>query len=210
MFSHQKKIFLLPFIIWLTASILFSTAQADATLVILRHAEKNKPARGQISCQGLNRALTLPDVLLNKYGRPNRIYAPNPAVMLTDDDGNLYPYLRPLATIEPLAIKIGQPVITSFGVFDVEGVVTSIYVYPEGTMFIAWEHKMGELLAKKLMTTFGGSANDIPVWSSDDFDSLYVIRLAKDAKTGQLKATFSHEKQGIKTPPTGCPVANKE
>ena len=72
-------------------------ARADQKIVFMRHGEKPTGGYGQLTCQGLNRALALPPVLAAKYGKPNYLYAPNPAVKLTDSAGSFY-YIRPLAT----------------------------------------------------------------------------------------------------------------
>jgi hypothetical protein len=47
-----------------------ASARAQQTIVFIRHGEKPSGGYGQITCQGLNRALALPDVLLAKYGKP--------------------------------------------------------------------------------------------------------------------------------------------
>src|SRR5688572_30502853 len=73
-------------------------ATAEQTIVFFRHGEKPSAGYGQLTCQGLNRALALPDVLLAKFGRPAYLYAPNPTVQVPDN-GILYYYVRPLATI---------------------------------------------------------------------------------------------------------------
>ena len=100
-------------------SILFvQPACADVTIVIVRHGEKPAQGLGQLSCQGLNRALALPRVLLSRYGDPVAIYAPNPAVQKLDK-GVPYAYVRPLATIEPLAIRAGLPIKINFGMADI-------------------------------------------------------------------------------------------
>jgi hypothetical protein len=204
MLFKKKNIVIICCILFFVSFI--SQARADATFVILRHGEKNHPAKGQISCKGLNRALALPDLLLKKYGKPERIYAPNPSVMLTEGEG-AYPYMRPLATIEPLAIRIGEPVNVSWGLFDVEGVVSSLLLYPKGTYIIAWEHKMGERIAKRLMSEYGGSANTVPTWARDDFDSLYVIRLTTDPKTNKNTIVFTKEQQNLEGLSDTCPSA---
>jgi len=48
------------------------------TIVCIRHGEKPPAGLGQLTCQGLNRALRLPQVLLTKYGKPDFIFAPDP------------------------------------------------------------------------------------------------------------------------------------
>ena len=48
-----------------------STAHAQQTIVFFRHGEKPSAGLGQLTCQGLNRALALPDVLIGKFGKPD-------------------------------------------------------------------------------------------------------------------------------------------
>ena len=67
------------------------------TLVCFRHGEKPRGGLGQLTCRGLNRALALPNVLLSRYGKPQFVFAPNPAEKVDSKDG--YYYVRPLATI---------------------------------------------------------------------------------------------------------------
>src|SRR5580658_912983 len=77
---------------------------AQETIVAIRHAEKPPTGLGQLTCRGLNRALKLPKVLVPRYGKPDRIYAPDPGTRI-GQLGNLnYSYVRPLMTIEPTAI----------------------------------------------------------------------------------------------------------
>src|SRR5580704_4442324 len=84
------------------------------TIVMVRHGEKPAAGLGQLNCQGLNRALALPRVIESKYGKPDFIFAPDPAKE-KNDGGTKYDYVRPLATIEPTAIYFGLPVNASIG-----------------------------------------------------------------------------------------------
>src|SRR5271167_4292348 len=88
--------------------------ETTETIVLIRHAEKPSNGLGQLDCQGLNRALALPPVLRKAFGTPAAIFAPNPSEQKTDD-GKLYDYVRPLATIEPAAIAFGLPVHAEIG-----------------------------------------------------------------------------------------------
>ncbi len=88
------------------------------TIVCIRHGEKPHGGLGQLTNRGLNRSLALPEVLLKKYGTPQFIFAPNPSEKV---DGAKYFYIRPLATIEPTAIRCGLPVNTEFGYLEIEG-----------------------------------------------------------------------------------------
>ena len=89
-------------------------APQQQTIVFVRHGEKPPEGLGQIDCQGLNRALALPQVLAKQYGKPDVIFAPDPRQRVRDQ-GQQYNYIRPLATIEPTAIRFGKPVQTTFG-----------------------------------------------------------------------------------------------
>ncbi len=182
--------------LWLPA------AQAETTIVILRHAEKPELGLGQLSCQGLNRALALAPLLLSRYGKPTAIYAPNPSV-LKQDKGASYAYVRPLATIEPLAIRTALPVTLAGGMTETLPLVAMIAAQPSGTHIIAWEHHWGETLARQFMTALGGDPAEVPQWSDDDFDSLFVIRVRKP-DNGLEQVTFSHEHQELDGMPADC------
>jgi hypothetical protein len=48
------------------AIFIVASVWADTTIVIVRHGEKPPAGLGQLSCQGLNRALALSQVLFEK------------------------------------------------------------------------------------------------------------------------------------------------
>jgi broad specificity phosphatase PhoE len=179
-----------------------SLVQADTTIVIVRHGEKPAKGLGQLTCKGLNRALALAPLLLSRYGEPVAIYAPNPSV-LKADYGVPYAYVRPLATIEPLAIRAGLPVNVEWGMVDIEPLVARILASPTGTHVVAWEHHWGESLARLALSRLGGNPADVPRWHSDDFDSIYVIR-AVENESGSRRVTFSHEQEGLNGLPEDC------
>lgn len=181
------------------------SAQAAETIVILRHGEKPEGGLGQLTCQGLNRALALPGVLLGRYGAPAAIFAANPGRQ-KEDRGIVYSYVRPLATIEPTAIRAGLPVDTRFG-FDQIDLLQAALLSPglqNATLFVAWEHHLAESLARNLVSGFGGDPADVPKWQSEDFDSLYVITLEQDAQGGR-HARFRREAQGLDGQASACP-----
>src|SRR5689334_17459571 len=97
-----------------------TSANAEETIVFLRHGEKPTAGNGQLTCQGFNRSIALTDVLTAKFGRPNFLYAPDPNVKISDPGGSFY-YVRPLATIEPTAVKLGLSINTHYGYTDISG-----------------------------------------------------------------------------------------
>src|SRR3954464_2676607 len=102
----------------LLLAIVAADARAEQTIVFMRHGEKPSGGYGQLTCQGFNRALALHDVLVAKYGKPTYLNAPSPAAQVTDSAGSFY-YVRPLATIEPTAVRLGMPVRTKYAYTDI-------------------------------------------------------------------------------------------
>ena len=178
------------------------SARADTTIVIVRHGEKPIQGLGQLNCQGLNRSLALAPLLLSRYGIPVAIYAPNPG-LLKHDKGIPYAYVRPLATIEPLAIRVGLPVNIEWGMTDIKTLAARILASQTGTHIVAWEHHWGESLARYLLSRLGGNPGDVPPWEDDDFDSIYVVH-ASDSEQGARRVTFSHEQEGLNGLPESC------
>jgi hypothetical protein len=173
-----------------------------ATLVCIRHGEKPPGGLGQLTCRGLNRALALPDVLLAKYGRPQFVFAPNPTQKV---DGDKFYYVRPLATIEPTAIRCGLPVNAKFGYREIEGLISELQepIYENATIFIVWEHLFLADFARALVKHYGGDPTQVPDWPEDDFDTIFVFKIAKDAGRKALAFTIDHE--GLNNMSDTCP-----
>ncbi len=175
---------------------------AEQTIVFFRHAEKPSGGYGELTCQGLNRALALPDVLSTLYGRPSYLYAPNPTTKITDPAGSFY-YVRPLATIEPTAIRAGLSVNTHYGYTDVASLrsllITSAKA--DSTIFVAWEHEYLVKTVQSIMNSYGGGVV-VPAWSTGDYDSLYVVRVNYGST---ITARFEHDHEGLNNRSTTCP-----
>jgi hypothetical protein len=177
------------------------------TVVCIRHGEKPAAGLGQLTCQGLNRALRLPQVLIGKFGKPNFIFAPDPNQMSHDPAGE-FCYVRPLATIEPTAIQCSLPVNTHFGFEDIAGLEQELTkpAYARATIFVAWEHNYLDDLVKDMVKASGGDTSQVPGWPGNDFDSIFVIRLAHNK--GGTTATFTHDTEGLNNLSTDCPNSN--
>ena len=65
---------------------------------MIRHGEKPAKGLGLLTCQGLNRALLLPDWFAANFPEPDYIFAPDPKVQATElhGDGRRYDYVPPL------------------------------------------------------------------------------------------------------------------
>jgi hypothetical protein len=181
-----------------------ATLHAEQTIVFFRHGEKPSSGLGQLTCQGLNRALELPAVLLGKFGVPDYLYAPNPAVKMNDPAGSFY-YVRPLATIEPVAIRAGKSVNTRYGYNDIAGLrnVLITSTKANATIFVAWEHAYLVKVAQSIMTSYGGGVT-VPAWTTGDYDSLYIVTVDYGTD-GTIRARFSRDRENLNGLPTSCP-----
>ncbi|MDB5325877.1 MAG: hypothetical protein JWM57_1446 [Phycisphaerales bacterium] len=169
------------------------------TIVFLRHGEKPPGGLGQLSPQGLNRAIALAKVLPAKFGKPDYIFAPDPGltkVHETKESKFYYYYVRPLMTIEPTAIALGMPVQTPFGFAQIDQLNSELTSgrYANATIFIAWEHGNEQKAVANLVRTFGADPAQVPVWKGEDFDSLYVVTITRrSGKTPVVQFKLDHE-----------------
>jgi hypothetical protein len=181
--------------LWLLLSI--HCALAQETIVAIRHAEKPPTSLGQLTCKGLNRALALPKVLIPRYGKPDRIYAPDPGTRI-GQLGNLnYSYVRPLMTIEPTAIQLEMPVNALIGFKNV-GQLRKEVLAPENTnsvIYLAWEHVYLNQFAKRLLKAYGKDPSVVPDWPDGEYDRIYVFRITD--VDGKKDLAFSVEAQGL-------------
>jgi len=185
------------------------TAEVE-TVVFIRHGEKPAADLGQLNCQGLNRALALPNVLIPRYGKPNFIFAPNPTKKV-GLGGAQFSYIRPLMTIEPTAIRLGLPVNTTYAFDDLDGIARELTgpSYEHSLIFVAWEHKALNQLVKNLIKSLGGDPGAVPAkWESPDFDSIYILKIGTES--GHRTVSFAHEQEGLNGESPDCPEAKPE
>jgi len=183
----------------LAASALAAQA-AEEKIVFVRHGEKPDRGLGQLNCRGLNRALALPGFFVKTFGKVDAIFAPNPAVQ-KGDRGVDFDYVRPLMTVEPTAVALGLPVHTHFGFDDAKGLKAALTApdYANATIVVGWEHKVIDELARDLLAAHNGDPKQVPAWSDDDFDGVYVVTLPSNGP-----ARFQRLTEGLDGQPEGC------
>jgi hypothetical protein len=181
-----------------------TNAATTETIVLLRHGEKPPGGLGQLNCRGLNRALALPTVIAKQFGKPDAIFAPDPAETKLDA-GQPYDYVRPLATIEPTAIAFGLPVDTSIGVSKLGALKRRLEARDlhEALVLVAWEHSDLVLLVRMLVADYGGDPAMVPSWDGQDFDSIYVVKITRAAD--KTSVIFEHRSEGLDSQPQTCP-----
>ena len=146
-------------------------------VIIIRHGEK--PDQGDnLSCQGFNRALQLPDVLNKKFGTPNYIFVPS------INTGKKTSTARMYQTIVPFAVKYNLDINTKYDVDDSKGLAANI-LKRDGTVLLVWEHKHIDNILEAL------GVQDTSKWPDDDFDSIWIINFQNG------KPTLSKDKEGI-------------
>jgi hypothetical protein len=177
------------------------SSQANGeTIVLVRHGEKPSGGLGQLTCKGLNRALALPSLLMGRYGKPDFIYAPNPSVKV--NDGNILPtysYLRPLATIEPTAIRLGMPVNAQIGYNQIAELQQALLqpAYAHSLIFVAWEHIKLYEFAKQLLQSYGTGAAQVPDWPNSDYETIYVFHITRSGNGGTPHATLEIQSENL-------------
>jgi hypothetical protein len=174
------------------------------TIVFMRHGEKPEGGLGQLTCQGLNRALALPSVLAQKFGAPQAIFAPAPTSH-KDGSGQKYNYIRPLATIEPTAIRLGLPVNAQIDKTDIDALQAALSQpdLANATVLVAWEHKQIAKMVRRIVSAAGGEGTSVPKWKGGDFDSLYVVKIARSGGVATVRFELDHE--GLDGQSTTCP-----
>src|ERR1700733_12619464 len=182
----------------IVALLLFvGRAWGRETIVAIRHAEKPPASLGQLTCKGLNRALALSKVLLPPYGKPDRIYAPDPGTRIGRLGNLSYSYVRPLMTIEPTAIQLEMPVNALIGFKNVGQLRKELLAQENANsvIYLAWEHVYLNQFAKRLLKAYGKDPSLVPDWPNDEYDRIYIFQI-KDVG-GKKDLTFKVEQQGL-------------
>jgi hypothetical protein len=197
----------------LAAPTLAAQSPGTETIVMVRHGEKPPGnARGQLDCQGLNRALALPSVLA-RYGKPAAIFAANPTKDPSGDNadpsGSRHSYVRPLATIEPYAVAQGMPVNVEIPATDLKDLQKELLKpeFSNALVVVAWEHIQARRFAEQLLKSFG-QKDVVPHWLNSDYETIYIFRVTTGPdKKRTLNFSVAHEdlSNGLSTK---CPVIN--
>ena len=182
------------------------------TIVCIRHGEKPKGGLGQLTCRGLNRALALPKLLVGKFGKPQFLFASNPSQKIDElppwlqkADDDKYFYLRPLASIEPTAIECGLPVNIEFGFLDITNLEAELMKpqYQNATIYMSWEHILLDDFGKNMVKDNGGDPAQVPAWSNDDYDMIFVIKITTE--NGKKNFSFTVDHEGLTNLSDDCP-----
>ena len=169
--------------------------------MLIRHGEKPASGLGQLTCKGLNRALALPALLIGRYGKPDYIYAPNPSMQVNDSQNQpKYSYVRPLATIEPTAIRLGMPVNTQIG-FEQIAELRQVLLQPayaHSLIFVACEHLKLYDFAQQMLKSYGTTPTPLPEWPNSDYETIYIFHITRSGNAGTPGATLEiqHEDLG--------------
>ena len=199
----------------LALAMLAGTSAAKArdhveTIIFARHGDKPEQTFGRHDCQGINRAIYLPGVILRMFGKPDAIFAPDPSTQISDtgqtaNTATTDGYMQPLMTVIPAATGFGLPLHADIAVNDIAALqrVLDKPDYRDALILVGWEHKFAEEAARNLLAAHGGDADLVPEWQERDFDSLYVVTITRSGASES--ARFAQRRQGMDDPPSGCP-----
>ncbi|MGH9617443.1 MAG: hypothetical protein ACRD28_11945, partial [Acidobacteriaceae bacterium] len=130
-----------------------------------------------------------------RFGKPDAIYAPDPAIEVPDGGAKSYSYVRPLVTIEPTAIVLRMPVNTQIGFADIAKLQSELTAPAEShaLIFVAWEHFFLNRFAKQILRSYGEDPSIVPYWPNDDYDRIYVFKIDQDHGKPNLTFKIEHE-----------------
>lgn len=138
---------------------------SNLKVVIIRHAEKPASGGDNLSCQGQNRATKLPEIITQKFGKPNYIYVP----ALKSDKSTAHS--RMFQTDTPLAIKYDIAINSKYSETDYADIAKSVFE-KSGTVLLVWSHSEIPDLAEAL------GLSNAPDWEKQDFDGMWVLTYA--------------------------------
>jgi hypothetical protein len=202
--SHATLVLLGGVALAISQPVLAADPVKTQTIALIRHGEKPPAGLGQLSCQGLNRALALPAVIRKMFGAPVAIFAPNPSEQ-KPDNGTPYDYVRPLATVEPTAVAFGLPIHADIGQSRTDDLRRQLDLpaWHDAFVLVGWEHHQIVPLVKALLQKHGGDSTKVPDWSNDDFDSIFLVTIHRSA--GATTASFEVRHEGLNGQSTSCP-----
>jgi broad specificity phosphatase PhoE len=134
-----------------------------ARIIIIRHAEKTGvDSDPGLSEHGTLRAAALSTALPRTFGRIDHVIA----AQSTEHS------VRPLRTVEPLAMALGTRVIQSWKTRDYEQLAESLRLNPEfeqRQVLVCWRHKSLQNLALAL------GATDVEPWPETEYDRTWIL-----------------------------------
>ena len=206
--SLLKRVLALGFSFALIAPVCAANAPVAPDverIIFIRHGEKPELGLGQLSCRGLQRALALPDVLIGKFGPADTVFAPNPSVR-KDDQGKSYDYIRPLATIEPTAIRLGLPVNVDIGYDDTATLAKGLgkQELTGHVIYVSWEHRELVKAEKDLLKQYGAAPHLVAKWDYDDYDRIDVVEITRAAGKSET-AQYRRDAQELNHLANECP-----
>ena len=188
-----------PFLLALLACIVVCACDRSARyspdthlkVVIIRHGEKpadksaDKSNSGDnLSCQGQNRALQLPAVLIKKMGKPDYTYVP--ALKLDKNTA----HSRMFQTVTPFAVKYDLTINSKYDESELNAAAKSV-LKKSGTVLMVWEHSAIPDLARAL------GVDNPPKWKGADFDSMWILTYTSG------KAELTVDQEGL-SPSANC------
>jgi hypothetical protein len=65
--------------------------------------------------------------------------------------------------------------------------------YQNTVIFMAWEHAYLDEFARLLVKSYGGDPAQVPPWSGNDYDTIFVFKIAHQNGRDTLAFTIDHE-----------------
>lgn len=156
---------------WLLAGLLPALAQ-PARVILIRHGEKPESDRDpHLSIAGRDHAARWVNWFTNSVDR-------TPSILLAPRPTGKHPSVRPIETLEPLALALKLPVRTEFTSDDYARLAADLRtndVYRGRTVVVCWVHQyLPEFAAALGVEPAPGD------WKGDDYDGAYLITFHRE------------------------------
>ena len=189
----------------------------NETVYLVRHAEAHPTfywEDGNYVGAGQWRALDLPNALRGKIS-PTLVYSIDPAQSLSGGygaEGSFYSYVRTNTTVLPYAIANNLPynLAASFSLMAQNppalATQASTFFFTGGkfsnqSLLVGWEHDHIPTTVNALLSTYH-SGQVAPDWPSDDYDTVWTVRLDAHGNLSIDNATCEGISSALpKTPP---------
>lgn len=163
----------------------------DLTIIIIRHGEKYA-AGSNLNCKGLNRALHIPGVINQKFGRPLMIYVPTIATGTVTSQDRMFQTATPLAVTDSVAVN------SQFPETDTKELAAYLRTL-EGLQLVVWEHTNIPRLGHAL-----GLGKDSLSWTGSDFDTIWIVTFPNGRKH---PPQLTKSAEGLNGLPNQCPTS---
>jgi hypothetical protein len=92
-----------------------------------------------------------------------------------------------------------MPVNTQIGFQQIDKLQKELLqpAYAHSLIFVAWEHNKLYEFAEQVLKYYGTTPAQLPEWTNDDYETIYVFHITRAGSNGTPRATLEIQKEGL-------------